>query len=534
MSESDKTRGPLRPQPPKPQDPMGRRAFFRGVTDLAVGGLGVSALAGRSAWADSSEPAAAQPALALSTQTERILRWAGPYPRNWVKAHPGADHNVVIVGGGQTGVSIAHALRRKGVGQVDVIDQAEPGQAGIWRTIARMKTLRTPKTLTGPEQGDPALGFRAWYETLHGPSAFDALNRIPRLAWADYLAWFQQVTKTQVRYRTRLLRVEPAGDLLKLHLTSAGVARTETTRKLVLANGYTGAGGPNIPDILRALPQTAWTHTASPIDFAALAGKVVGVIGAGPSAFDAAAVALESGAREVHLFSRRAYIGYPQSAPASPAPDLGHASLVELAYELPDVVRWRDELARVRSVVTVPVESIQRAVAFRNFYVHVNSPWSAVALTSRGKVVATIAGRRHRFDHVIAGTGYRVDLSLQPELAGIYESIALWRDRFHPAAGEDNAVLGIYPYLGSGFEFLPRKEGEAGFLRNIHCFNLAATVSFEAFVGDVPSVVLQPRLVSAIARDLYVADVNIAANERFANTPRPPQDPGPYRRALRT
>src|SRR5690606_2394158 len=143
------------------------------------------------------------------------------------------------------GLSIAYQLKRKGVGGVEVIDRAAPGQTGIWRTIARMHHLRTPKTMAGPELGNPALSFRAWYETLNGAAAFDALDRIPRLAWADYLDWFRQATGTAVRYRTRLVEIEPQGDLLRLHLESDGVRRTATTRKLVLANGYAGAGGPN-------------------------------------------------------------------------------------------------------------------------------------------------------------------------------------------------------------------------------------------------------------------------------------------------
>ena len=117
--------------------------------------------------------------------------------------------NVVIVGGGQSGTAIAYGLKRKGVGHVEVIDQAEPGQAGIWRTIARMHQLRTPKILAGLEQDNPMLSFRAWYETLNGPGAFDSLDRIPRLAWADYTDWFQRVTGIPVRYRTRLLEIEP-------------------------------------------------------------------------------------------------------------------------------------------------------------------------------------------------------------------------------------------------------------------------------------------------------------------------------------
>jgi hypothetical protein len=243
-----------------PPNRIDRRSLFRGAAALAVGGLSAPAALAQTpseTRGSSSAQTFADATAQLDAQTTRVLRWAGRDPADWVRARPGADHNVVIVGAGHSGLSIAYGLKRKGVGKVDVIDRAEPGQAGIWRTVARMHQLRTPKTMApGPEGGNVALSFRAWYETLHGPAAFDALDRIPRLEWADYLAWFQQVTDTKVRYATRLVEIEPAGDLLRLHLEADGERRVETTRKLVLATGYAGAGGPEIPDVLRALPRS--------------------------------------------------------------------------------------------------------------------------------------------------------------------------------------------------------------------------------------------------------------------------------------
>jgi len=141
------------------------------------------------------------------------------------------------------------------------------------------------------------------------------------------------------------------------------------TRKLVLANGYAGSGGPNVPDIIRKLPANMWTHTASPIQFDAFARKVVGVLGAGASAFDAAAAALEHGAAEVHLYSRRAFVDYQGGPPpASPTPplDRGYGSSNELLYELPDEVRWRAHLQRRRRVASVPLDSLERAVSFKS------------------------------------------------------------------------------------------------------------------------------------------------------------------------
>jgi cation diffusion facilitator CzcD-associated flavoprotein CzcO len=500
---------------------------------LTVGGL--SATAGLAQTGPTGEaaggPEPADAAGSLALQTRRAQRWAGREPTDWVRPRPGVDHNVVIVGGGQSGIAIAYGLKRKGVGRVEVVDRAAPGQTGIWRTIARMHQLRTGKALIGPEQDNPTLGFRAWYETLNGPEAFDALDRIPRLAWADYVDWFQQVTDTAVRYRTRLVEIEPQGDRLRLHLESEGVRRVETTRKLVLANGYAGAGGPNLPGFLRGLPADFWSHTSDPIRFDALAGKVVGVIGAGSSAFDAAAVALENGAAEVHMFNRRAYVDYAGGAPQSGPSDRGHPNVRELACELPDAIRWRNFLLGDREVVSVPTDSIQRAVAFDNFRLHLESSLVDVAIAG-GRVVANVDGDTQRFDHLIAGTGYRIDLAAQPELAGVHESIALWRDRYEPEAGEASAAGGLHPYLGAGYEFLPRESTGAAYLRNVHCFNLAARLSFGMSVGDVPSSVGHARLVEAVARDLYLESIDPAAHRRYIDAPSVPTDPAPYRRAI--
>ncbi|HWK52583.1 MAG TPA: FAD-dependent oxidoreductase, partial [Steroidobacter sp.] len=215
-----------------------RRSFFRGAAGLSVGGVASFAPL-QPTHAFDSIPESGGATAGLAAQTQRVLRWAGQDAANWVRPRAGADHNVVIVGGGQSGVAIAYGLRRKGIGQVDIIDQSDPGQAGIWRNVARMRQLRTPKTWLGPAQNNPALSVQAWYEALHGQAAFDRLDRMPRLAWADYLDWLQQVAGVNVRYRTRLVDIEPVGDLLRLHLDADGVRRTQTTRKLVLAGGYT-------------------------------------------------------------------------------------------------------------------------------------------------------------------------------------------------------------------------------------------------------------------------------------------------------
>jgi cation diffusion facilitator CzcD-associated flavoprotein CzcO len=91
----------------------------------------------------------------------KALRLIGPDPQNWVPDRPDIDHNVVIVGGGQSGSAFAFALRRAGIGKVTVIDMAEDeARAGVWLNAARMNLLRTPKTLPGPEYRIAALSER--------------------------------------------------------------------------------------------------------------------------------------------------------------------------------------------------------------------------------------------------------------------------------------------------------------------------------------------------------------------------------------
>jgi FAD-dependent urate hydroxylase len=164
------------------------------------------------------------------------LRLIGPDPANWVPDRPGIDHNVVLVGGGQTGSALAFALRRAGIGKVSVIDAAtDEVRAGIWLTAARMNLLRTPKNLPGPELGIPALSFQAWYEARHDADAYAAIDRIPRLDWVDYLSWYRHFLKIEVRYSTQLLRIEPVQGYFRLHLSVVGELRIETTRKIVLS-----------------------------------------------------------------------------------------------------------------------------------------------------------------------------------------------------------------------------------------------------------------------------------------------------------
>jgi hypothetical protein len=80
---------------------------------------------------------------------------------NWVPAVVGPDGrtmlDVLIIGAGLCGQTAAFALGREGIRNVRTVDRAERGREGPWGTYARMDTLRSPKHLTGPDLGFPAL-----------------------------------------------------------------------------------------------------------------------------------------------------------------------------------------------------------------------------------------------------------------------------------------------------------------------------------------------------------------------------------------
>lgn len=435
------------------------------------------------------------------------LRLIGPHPVNWVPDREGVDHNVLIVGGGQTGCAFAFALRRAGIGRVSVIDAApDAARAGIWQNGARMHVLRTPKTLAGPELGIAALSFQAWYEARHGAATYEALSRIPRQAWIDYLAWYREFLGITVRYGTRLDRIEPVDGHFRLHLNTG----IETARKIIIATGFAGGGGVAVPEVLAGLPRRLYAHAGDAIDFAALEDKDVAVIGGAAAAFDAAAVALETGAKSVHLFARRATLA---ATPISRS--RGYPGAYDNYCSLPDAVRWHQAIRYRRAGSTAPQDAIERVLRHANFHLHLAAPWLS-AREEDGAIVAAAAdaggclaegGLTWRFDFAIAGTGYIADPNLRPEFADFARHIRLWRDHYTPPRDEEDPALGAHPYLGPGNEFIEKVPGTAPYLKDIHCFNPAGFVSFGVPVGDVPSMKRgHPAVTAAISRDLFLAD----------------------------
>jgi cation diffusion facilitator CzcD-associated flavoprotein CzcO len=453
------------------------------------------------------------------SEDEDVIRRFGPAPGNWVGATR-FDHDVVVVGGGQAGLGIGFALRRAGIERTAVIDAAAPGETGVWTTTARMRTLRTPKIWPEPEFGFPELSFRFWYERRHGRTAYDELGRIPRIVWAEYVAWFERTIGVAVRHNTRLIGVTPSEDhlLLRLAVTrpDGGVdERVETTRKLVLANGVEGTGGPDLPPYFLNLPAHLAAHTGDRIDLAALEGRIVAVLGAGASALDIAGGALEAGAREVHLFTRR-----PELIIQGPSGHPGQSLAArENFHRRSDADRWRAKAVLAKSGRSCTLESVERATAFPGFRVHLAAPWHDARVENDGVRVDAADGS-HRFDFVIAGTGYQYDPQTRPELREIAGWAALWADRYQPPPDLADESLGRFPYLGPGYELVERQPGAAPWVGRIHVFSAAAGLSFGIPVGDVQSLATGiPRLIDALGKDLFFEDQQLAGQAAPAAQP---------------
>lgn len=443
------------------------------------------------------------------------LRLLGQTPENWIPQHTGTDHDVVVVGGGQSGVTTAFALARAGVTRTSVIESRQPAATGSWRAKARMRNLRTAKSSAGPDLDIPSLTFRAWYESRLGRAAYDELPRIPTAEWADYLEWLRIQTGVQVRFGVELVRIEPHEGILRLHLRSDGKTSIETTRKIVLATGIVGIGEPYIPaNIVQSLPTHAYAHTDAAIDFAALAGRTVAVIGAGSAAFDAASTALEAGAAHVHLYCR-----HPRLAASSNMGTLKYPAAQENFSNLPDSLRWK--LAwhfRERSPGPTP-EVVARATRFDNFTLHLDASDLAVNFDGQ-RVRLDSRGNQVQADLLIAGTGYHCDLSLRPELNAVAADIALWRDRYAIPEAEQQRPNATYPYLGPGYQFQQRQPGQAPWIENIYCFNFAAITSFGRHVGDVGSIRFGvPRLVKHLVKDFFLNDLDHHVERLLSEVP---------------
>jgi cation diffusion facilitator CzcD-associated flavoprotein CzcO len=428
------------------------------------------------------------------------------YPaREWVKprVHDGTHvYDAVIVGGGQSGVSIAFRLLRERVSNILVLDRNEVGREGPWITFARMQTLRTPKAVIGPELGIPSLSVRAWWEVRFGAESWQRLDKIPRELWHDYLHWLRQTVGVEVANSTEVTDIEPLPDgILAVHTLSRGRINRLLTRNVVLATGIEGSGQWSIPEFIRkALPRDRYAHTADEIDFSRLAGKRVAVLGAGASAFDNAAMVLEGGAASVDLFVRR------RAMPTvNPNRWMEFAGFLRHFGDLDDAMKWKFMKTIFDMNQPPPQDTFERCRRHSNFYFHLACPIKQVSFEG-GQILFSTRRGAESFDFLIVGTGFVVDLHARPELRGFADRIALWSDRYNPPEAEKSHQMAGYPYLSGSFQFTEKSPGSAPFLKNVFSYTFAAMPSLAGSAGISALKFGVERIALGITRELFLDD----------------------------
>lgn len=412
-------------------------------------------------------------------------------------------YDVLIVGGGQSGIATAFGLRRARVDNLLVLERAERGLEGPWLTYARMETLRSPKDYTGPDLDIPSLTYQSWHTAKYGEQGWAELELIPRQDWAEYLLWVRDAVGIPVQNGSEVIGIRQAGDLIEVHVKT-GHDRVDVmfARKVVLATGQDGMGLWWMPPDIAALPQQLRAHAVDAIDFDLLNGKTVAVVGAGASAFDNVATALENGAREVLLFCRRAE---PQVI--QPYRWLTFRGFLNHLADLDDAWRWRFMQHILSLREGFPQQTYDRCARHSNFRLITGAPCQ-VRLGKDHCVTLDTPKGRFEADFVISATGVDMDFSQRPELAEFADNIASWSDCYTPPEDEKDERLSRYPYLSREFGLVEKDAGMTPWIKDIHVFSIATTMSFGPSGSSINAMTTcVPKLVSSITRGLFKADV---------------------------
>lgn len=440
----------------------------------------------------------------LEARVAHDLAMLDHHAPDWVRARDDVI-DVVIVGGGQSGLGAAFALQRERVSNVLVIDENPAGFEGPWDTYARMRTLRTPKQLTGIDLGVPSLTFRAWWEAQHGAEGWEALGKIARADWMAYLRWYRRVLDLPVRNGVRLDLITPlAGGLYRLDLSDGSVL---TARKVVLATGIQGGGQWHVPRFVsEALPRGRYAHTSETVDYGALKGKRIAILGGGASAFDNAAAALESGVAAAHVFIRRGEL--PR---VNPIRFMERAGVMPRFPALDDATKYEIMASFFDRNQPPTSDMFDHAASFAGFALHTGSPWLEVAerdgAERDGVVKVTTPKGVFDYDFLVLSTGLVTDPALRPELALVADGIARWGDRYVAPEGIANKVIDAHPWLGPDFRFQPKRPEDAAALHGLFAFNYSALISHGLSASALSGLKFAlPRLARGVADQLFLDD----------------------------
>ncbi|MER5914273.1 FAD-dependent oxidoreductase [Streptomyces sp. NPDC001982] len=353
---------------------------------------------------------------------------------------------VAVIGAGPYGLSTAASLRERGVA---VRTFGNPMVS--WReNMPSGMILKSTPVASNFATGRSGHTLRDFCLDVGEKPLVTDWDLIPAETFVRYGQWFQQRLVPDLE-QVRVVSVDrPARGGFDLKLDSGEQFRA---RAVVVASGLHGLAF--TPEVLRGVvpdgPSAAGpvSHSSQHADLARLAGREVIVVGAGQSALENAALLAEAGATVRLLARGRRAVGFgarpdrqPRFRPESP---FGRAwSLYAFSHHaqgfryLPAPLR----LYLVRRVLG-PLGAWWLRERFEGkVTVNEGHELRSARLDGEGKVVlstATPEGRAAELcaDHVMAATGYRVDLEALGFLG--------------PALRAELARTGGSPHLGADF-----------------------------------------------------------------------------------
>ncbi|MFB8237397.1 NAD(P)-binding domain-containing protein [Kitasatospora purpeofusca] len=368
---------------------------------------------------------------------------------------------VAVVGAGPYGLAVAAHLTGRGV---------RPRVLGVpmesWRT--RMPAGMFLKSLPRASSiSDPAGRYRlADFRAACGLPPVGDRYAVPLDEFVRYGEWFQRACVPQVE-RAAVTGIERARDGFRLTLDTGEVFGA---RVVVLAGGFPPYA--RVPGVLRPLLGAGLaSHTADHADLAKFGGRRVAVIGAGQSALESATLLHEAGAEPVLvartgelLFGEPPDSDDPADRPwpvrlAKPGSPLGPGWSFTAFSRATGAFRVLPDATRARLVRTVLGPS-------GGWWLRERLEGRFPVLTGHELLTAERIGGGSRsdggdggvwlglrgtttelaVDHVLAATGYRVDVGrldyLSPELRGMTARGNGGAPRL--SAGFESSVRGLY------------------------------------------------------------------------------------------
>ena len=287
----------------------------------------------------------------------------------------------------------------------------------FWQTMPKGMLLRSNWTATSIAEHDGPLSLdsfcRQTGEDLHLP--------VPLDRFVTYGSWVQKQVAPDLDGR-RVVHVHKEDDMFVLSLDDDSQTATP---HLVVATGI--ADFVHTPQLAAGLPKELVSHTSEHSDLSTFAGRRVMVIGGGQSALESAALMHEAGT-EVEVFARRDHLNWLHGGKYHRM--LGRYS--RLVYAPTDVgpigvsriVAVPDLFRRLPRSVQTPLaaRSIRPAGAAwlrpRLTEVPLHTGRTVQAVSARGDAleVRLDDGSTREVDHMLLGTGYRVDVRRYPFL----------------------------------------------------------------------------------------------------------------------